>query len=117
MRGEAVAYNNVLIGKRGERFDVSVVLIPMRSQGKIPFVLAFAENITERKRAEAELYESSQMLRLILDAVPQRIFWKGLNGVYGGGNRSLLEDAGLDSVDDLIGKTSTIPTATMSVTT
>ena len=105
LRGEAVAYNNVLVGKDGERFDVSVVLMPMQSQGKIPFVLAFAENITERKRAEATLYESSQMLRLILDAVPQRIFWKDLNGVYGGGNRSLLEDAGLQSVDDLIGKT------------
>ena len=105
MRGQAVAYNNILIGKNGQRSDVSVVLIPIRSQGKVAFVLALAENITERKRAETRLYESSQMLRLILDAVPQRIFWKNLDGVYQGSNRALLEDAGLESVEDLTGKT------------
>ena len=105
LRGEAVAYNNVLVGTDGRRSDMSVVLVPMSSQGKVAFVLALAENITERKRAEARLYESRQMLRLILDTVPQRIFWKDLDGVYAGGNRSLLEDAGLASVDELIGKT------------
>ena len=105
LAGEAVAYNNVIVDKSGRRSDVSVVLIPIATHGKTTHVLGFAENITERKRAEEELYESRQMLRLILDSVPQRVFWKDLNGVYQGGNRTLLEDAGFDSVDQLIGKT------------
>lgn len=105
LSGEAVAYNNVIVDKNGRRSDVSVVLIPIVTRGKTTHVLGFAENITERKRAEEELYESRQMLRLILDSVPQRIFWKDLRGVYQGGNRTLLEDAGLESVDELIGKT------------
>ena len=38
-------------------------------------------DITERKRAEKELYESRQMLQSILDAIPQRVFWKDRNSL------------------------------------
>lgn len=105
LRGEAVAYHNVMVDANGVTSDVSVMLIPLTSRGRTTRVLAFAENITERKRAEAELHASRQMLRLILDTVPQRIFWKDLNGVYGGGNRQLLDEAGMSTPEDLIGKT------------
>jgi diguanylate cyclase (GGDEF)-like protein/PAS domain S-box-containing protein len=45
------------------------------------------------------------MLQLIIDNIPQSVFWKDINSVYQGGNRSLLDDAGLHSIDELIGKT------------
>ena len=105
LRGKAVAYHNVMVDANGQQSDVSVLLIPLTARGKTTRVLAFAENITERKRAEAELHSSRQMLRLILDTVPQRIFWKDLNGVYQGGNRHMLDAAGLARVEELIGKT------------
>ena len=39
-------------------------------------------DITERKQAEAELHGSRQMLQSVLDAIPQRVFWKDRNCDY-----------------------------------
>ncbi len=52
-------------------------------------------DITERKRAEDELYQSRQMLQSILDNIPQRVFWKDRNSRYLGCNRTFAIDAGL----------------------
>jgi diguanylate cyclase (GGDEF)-like protein/PAS domain S-box-containing protein len=81
------------------------VLIPIVTGGVVTRVLGFAENITERKRAEKELYESRRMLQLILDTIPERVFWKNLDSVYLGANRQLLEEAGFERVEQLVGKT------------
>ncbi|MEE9345583.1 MAG: EAL domain-containing protein [Methylococcales bacterium] len=45
-----------------------------------------------------------RMLQNVLNSVPTRIFWKDLNGRYLGCNHLFANDAGLDSVDDIIGK-------------
>ena len=62
-------------------------------------------DITERKRAEDELRDSNEMLAAILDAVPQSIFWKDLDGVYLGCNENFAKTAGVESVNQIIGKT------------
>ncbi|CUI09361.1 diguanylate cyclase/phosphodiesterase (GGDEF & EAL domains) with PAS/PAC sensor(s) [Janthinobacterium sp. CG23_2] len=77
----------------------------MNVADKLSHVLVFAENITDRKQADIALYESRQMLQLILDNIPQNVFWKNIDSQYQGGNRSLLEVAGLQSIDQLLGKT------------
>jgi diguanylate cyclase (GGDEF)-like protein/PAS domain S-box-containing protein len=105
LRGQAVAYTTRIMDHAGRRSDMSIVLIPMSSGDRVTHVLGFAENITERKEAERALYASRQMLQLILDNIPQSVFWKNLDSVYEGGNRALLADAGLSSDTELIGKT------------
>jgi diguanylate cyclase (GGDEF)-like protein/PAS domain S-box-containing protein len=105
LAGNAVAYITQVTSSDGRSSDLSIVMIPMSAGDKVTHVLGFAENITDRKRTEAALYESRQMLQLILDNIPQNVFWKDINGLYEGGNRSLLAEAGLQSVDELIGKT------------
>jgi PAS domain S-box-containing protein len=45
------------------------------------------------------------MLRMVLDAIPVRVFWKNRDSVYVGCNRRFAEDAGLDSPDEVVGKT------------
>lgn len=105
LAGKTVAYTNNIIGAGGRRSDVSVVLVPMSAGGTVTHVLGFAENITDRKQAEQALHESRQMLQLIIDNIPQNVFWKDRDSVYQGGNRSLLVEVGLDSLDELIGKT------------
>jgi len=67
-------------------------------------VIVHMEDITERKQAEEELYRSQQMLQLVLDNIPQRVFWKDRNYVYRGGNKPFLQDAGLTSMEEIIGK-------------
>lgn len=105
LAGRTVAYTNKIIDTKGRCSDLSVVLIPMSAGGKVSHVLGFAQNITERKRAEEALHESRHMLQLILDNIPQSVFWKDRDGVFQGGNRSLLIQTGLESVDQLVGKT------------
>ncbi|MBW4681645.1 MAG: PAS domain S-box protein [Microcoleus vaginatus WJT46-NPBG5] len=68
-------------------------------------LLGISEDITERKQTELDLRSSRQMLHLVLDNIPQAIFWKDRNSVYLGGNRLFAKDAGLDSVENIAGKT------------
>jgi len=56
------------------------------------------------KRTENELFHSKEMLQLILDTIPQRIFWKNKNFSYIGCNSKFATDAGLSNTKDIIGK-------------
>ncbi|MGK7394933.1 MAG: PAS domain S-box protein [Candidatus Cyclobacteriaceae bacterium M3_2C_046] len=49
--------------------------------------------------------QPKSLLQMVLDTIPQRIFWKDRNFRYLGGNESFLKDAGFDQIDELIGKT------------
>ncbi|HHY85637.1 MAG TPA: PAS domain S-box protein [Verrucomicrobia bacterium] len=69
-----------------------------------PALLGTALDITERRRAEEELFNSRQMLRRVLDTIPQRVFWKDRNLVYLGCNKPFAEDCGYSDPAELIGK-------------
>jgi len=60
--------------------------------------------VAQRKRAEGELFKSQQMLRLILDTIPQRVFWKDAEGRYLGCNQPFARDAGFDSPKEVLSK-------------
>lgn len=62
-------------------------------------------DVTERRRAEQEREESRRMLRLVLDTIPVRVFWKDLESRYLGCNRLFAQDAGLHSWEEVVGKT------------
>ncbi len=62
-------------------------------------------DVTERRQEKIQLRESQQFLKLILDTIPQYVFWKDSNSVFLGCNRNLAKVAGLDSPEDIIGKT------------
>ena len=69
----------------------------------------------ERKRVAEELAASRQILQSILDAIPQRVFWKDRNCVFLGCNRPFASDAGLDSPAAVIGKSDyDLPSADMA---
>ncbi len=81
-------------------------LIPMHNrQQQVTGLLVTYEDITERKMAEQALEESREMLRLVMDTVPQAILWKDRNGVYLGYNRTFAMDMGLSRLDEAMGKT------------
>ncbi|BAY61292.1 two-component hybrid sensor and regulator [Calothrix brevissima NIES-22] len=62
------------------------------------------QQAAQRKQAQKELEESRTMLRLILDTIPQRVFWKDRNSRFLGCNPGFAQDYQLTPVD-IIGKT------------
>jgi two-component system cell cycle sensor histidine kinase/response regulator CckA len=67
--------------------------------------VATLHNIGVRMRAEEELARSQQFLRLVLDTIPMRVFWKDRNGVFLGCNRAFALDAHRTDPDEIVGKT------------
>ncbi|NJL35531.1 MAG: PAS domain S-box protein [Leptolyngbyaceae cyanobacterium SM1_4_3] len=68
-------------------------------------VLVIVRDISDRKRAENKLKESQEFLQLIINNIPQWIYWKDRNSVYLGCNRNLARAVGLEKSEDIIGKT------------
>ena len=65
------------------------------------FVAARTNDLTIAKN-EAE--QVQQMLQIVLDTIPVRVFWKDKDLFYLGCNKLFAKDAGLKSPEDLIGK-------------
>ena len=84
---------------------LSTTKVPLRSsEGKVVGLVAVCRDITERKRAEADLHQSRQMLQFVLDNIPQKVFWKDRNLTYLGCNQALAIDAGLRDPKEIVGK-------------
>lgn len=67
--------------------------------------LELNQEITERKKIEEELRDSRQKLHLVFNTIPHSIFWKDRQSVYQGCNRNFAKIAGVNSPEDIIGKT------------
>lgn len=88
----------------GTSFWVSVSLQPIHFM-ESPTILSLFYEITKYKQIEAELFEKKSFLQLVLDNIPQLIFWKDRNSVFLGCNRLWSKAAGLTQPDDAINKT------------
>ena len=89
--------NSINKKKNGEYYWESASLSPIKNEnGIISHILAVKEDITERKKAEeASLSTSQQMLRTVLDTIPQRVFWKDRHLSFVGCNKSLAMDSSM----------------------
>jgi len=63
------------------------------------------EEIGHHQRAEEALRERERMLSLIIDTVPQAVYWKDTRSVYLGCNQKFADHAGLPSPADVVGRT------------
>jgi PAS domain S-box-containing protein len=64
-----------------------------------------ARDIGRRQQTENALRESQRMLQLIIDTIPMSVFWKDLDSVYQGCNSTFVTECGLNSADQVVGKT------------
>jgi PAS domain S-box-containing protein len=71
--------------------------------GQAESLVIVAHDITKRKQVERELEERETFLRLVLDNIPQGIFWKDKSSVYLGCNKTLAQMAGIEA-SNIIGK-------------
>jgi PAS domain S-box-containing protein len=62
-------------------------------------------DITGHKQVQQALEESRHMLCVIIDTLPERVWWKDLESRFLGCNIHVARDAGLEHPDQLIGKT------------
>ncbi len=60
-------------------------------------------DVTARRRAEDELFNSQEMLRSVLDTFPPRVFWKDLNSVFVGCNAAFARNVGLADPSQIAG--------------
>ncbi|MBH8560978.1 PAS domain S-box protein [Nostoc sp. CENA67] len=67
------------------------------------FLFGSIRDLTQYKQLETELYQAKQLLQVVINNIPQGIFWKDCNLVYGGCNQKCAHDACLDSPDHIVG--------------
>ena len=64
----------------------------------------FITDITPLKQAEAALRDRERFMGLLLNSVPQQLFWKDREGVYLGCNQLFATQAGLSAPADIVGR-------------
>jgi PAS domain S-box-containing protein len=72
--------------------------------GELKEVLTSFVDVSGRKGAEEELLKRNELLQLVMDNIPQCIFWKGLDYKYLGGNRNFLKQASVKDVEEIISR-------------
>ncbi|MCF7955376.1 MAG: PAS domain S-box protein [Phycisphaerae bacterium] len=97
---------NINLHKDGRQIVLETSGVPIfDDNGKCCGYRGIDRDITERRRSEEKLRESSAMLKMVIDNIPQFIFWKDCNLIYTGCNQNFARAAGFDTPKELIGKT------------
>jgi PAS domain S-box-containing protein len=95
-RGERVDhFETVRRRKDGRLLDVSLTISPVRhGDGRIVGASKIARDVTDRKRAEADLRASEQRLQDLLAAIPAAIYTTDADGIVTYFNEAAVELAG-----------------------
>jgi PAS domain S-box-containing protein len=99
-----------LVGSDGRSRGVMGSIIDVTVQARIEEELQLQatmleQKVAEHQRAEETLREREKMLSLVINAVPQTIFWKDTELVFVGCNEQFARDAGFPSPAEVVGKT------------
>ena len=76
--------------------------VPVPDEG---LLYAVARDITEQRALQNDLQNQRDLFDNVLSNVPASIFWKDRNSVYLGVNEQFAREAGLQSPNELVGKT------------
>jgi len=91
---------------RGSEFQgLWSIVLRYDADGNYAGASATAYDVGPVRQARREAEASREMLQLVIDSLPQAVFWKDRDSRYLGANRRLLADAGLNSLDEIVGKT------------
>jgi len=96
-----------LRGVDGAAIPASVTLVarPSSSPSRPEGLTMVAREEREQDALERRLRAAAERLQLVLDYVPQHVFWKDRDSVYLGCNREFARVAGVASTADIVGKT------------
>jgi PAS domain S-box-containing protein len=96
-----LAVDNRIADQPSARWRLEILALYGLTLGAL---LARKQTDAALRDSESRLRESQQMLQIILETIPVRVFWKDRNAIFLGANRLFLQDMGLRSADDMIGK-------------
>lgn len=68
-------------------------------------IVCIVRDVTRRNQVDADLQHSQELLQMVMDHIPQTIFWKDRSSVYLGCNQRFAEVNGFASPSEVIGKT------------
>jgi PAS domain S-box-containing protein len=93
-KGEIVTNDRILLNKDG-----SLIYVEMRTKMMPDGTYhSIYRNITERKR-------NADFIKLVLNSIPDFVFWKDISSIYKGCNDAFAKAAGLSGSDEIVGKT------------
>ncbi|MBD3194865.1 MAG: PAS domain-containing protein [Candidatus Lokiarchaeota archaeon] len=84
--------------------EITASLIGNESENSV-LILVVIRDITKHVHLERELKENKKMFQLVIDNIPQYIFWKDIDSVYLGCNENFARVAGVEKPEHIIGKT------------
>ncbi|MDD2762041.1 MAG: PAS domain-containing protein, partial [Methylomonas sp.] len=97
------AFQNAVQCKNGEIRYLMVGAGPLEGAGENEYMVTLMD-MTEQVAAHKALSDSNVLLQTILETLPLRVFWKDKRLRYLGANSLFARDAGVESVDELLGK-------------
>lgn len=106
LKGSSVNEEEVAFASDGHKEILETIKTPIYDgKGKLLGVLGIGRDITLRKNSEQDSRRSQDMLKMVMDSIPQFIFWKDLDSVYLGCNRNFANAAGVGESENIVGKT------------
>ncbi len=106
LAGENVRFETKIALPTGEEKYLDGRLIP--EYGEERQVLGYyclITDISDRIQAQQTLQQKESFLQLVLDNIPQLIFWKDCHSVFQGCNQLWAKEIGVDNPQQVIGKT------------
>jgi PAS domain S-box-containing protein len=93
------------IKKNGEIIWGTVTVKAVRdSQGDVVSYLAMVEDITERKHSESMLAEERQKIKVLMDTIPDSVYFKDVENKFSSANLATVRKFNLNNISELIGK-------------
>ncbi|WP_100615373.1 PAS domain-containing hybrid sensor histidine kinase/response regulator [Confluentibacter citreus] len=90
--------------KNGERFWELTTKIPfLNSKKEVIGIVGISHNFTEQKRLEDRLEKEKDFLQILMNNIPDYIFFKDINSKYIRANKAIANFFKID-IEDLIGK-------------
>jgi PAS domain S-box-containing protein len=104
MTQKYTVWEGIHLAKNGHRIPVEVSNHLFELKGK-PTVISAVKVITSRKRAEEALQHERNLLRILIDNLPELFYYKDEQGRYIFNNPAHLRSIGAKCQEDVVGKT------------
>ncbi|HKX60661.1 MAG TPA: PAS domain S-box protein, partial [Verrucomicrobiae bacterium] len=93
-------------GSNGQKLFVHVIKTPLLDPGgNVIGIQGIFWDVTQRKRIEEDLAYERDLLRSLLDHIPDRIYFKDIYSRFMRCSRSMAKRLGLEDPQDVVGKT------------